>query len=659
MKKKYLKTIIILLVIAVAVFIGYRYISNSEPEKNDTDGNIVMDWDEKLSEAEAVLSSEASDIDGWSKLDKRNAGLNPDDGADTDRDGLTDKEEIEVYGSDPNLKSTAGDFYEDGYKVANGMDLFTKYDYQEEIIFEYNECEEIIFTADDILDFWASARAVTGLYKEKREVLGKGYDWVKKYNTYKEYYIYNYTGTLAVDVTDTLAENGLGLSDIIVLVGEDAWDADLGKCDYTKDGNVLTLDAEFNKDKSYVLVIADKETNNTLFNSIFNSISESPEDATPSSEGDFLYSFVTVTFLFGEEPEILYVSSGDEETDLKMLNAAVASARKVVDDGTFYQDYKINLDDCVEVTQEKLNKKRDFLRKWFPNCEFTPYERDGKSTFQQLALEYFDYASIDYLVSDGASSTPFYTDDVLPFGNFGSTVSAGGNCAGIAHLTSSVYNSGSVPLSGSYEGITWDMTLDENYETFTNRYLYDYKDRNFIADHKSEAGLVEKNLSAGEEQFINMVGAFLKEGNDRVDITKYQKTNGVSNYSFELIEDMMEYLDSGRILDWYFTLQLDSGGTAGHVVNIYDYRYSLSSRDEIHFYCYDTNYAFKSKTGGMDVTNVLVVTKKRSDYGNPVTFEYLYRPGNIWTASNAVEDTDDYLFVIMDDKWNVFNDKYE
>ena len=86
--------------------------------------------------------------------------LNPGDHSDTDGDGLTDKEEIEVYGSDPLLQSTAGDLYFDGYKLEHGMDLFAYYDYTGEytedgeyvtycvdgnFVSPYNECDEISF----------------------------------------------------------------------------------------------------------------------------------------------------------------------------------------------------------------------------------------------------------------------------------------------------------------------------------------------------------------------------------------------------------------------------------------------------------------------------------------------------------------------------------
>ena len=56
------------------------------------------------------LKSEASDIDGMSKYDKYEMGLMVADGSDSDYDGLTDKEEIEKYHTDPLKASTAGVF---------------------------------------------------------------------------------------------------------------------------------------------------------------------------------------------------------------------------------------------------------------------------------------------------------------------------------------------------------------------------------------------------------------------------------------------------------------------------------------------------------------------------------------------------------------------
>ena len=77
---------------------------------------------------EDSLASQASDIEGMSKLDKRNMGLLIEDGSDSDGDGLTDKAEIEEYKSDPLKASTAGDLYTDGYKAQNGMDIGKAYE---------------------------------------------------------------------------------------------------------------------------------------------------------------------------------------------------------------------------------------------------------------------------------------------------------------------------------------------------------------------------------------------------------------------------------------------------------------------------------------------------------------------------------------------------
>lgn len=41
-------------------------------------------------------------------------------------------------------------------------------------------------------------------------------------------------------------------------------------------------------------------------------------------------------------------------------------------------------------------------------------------------------------------------EDELPFQNFRSYIGTGGNCAGIRHLTSYLYNTGSFPSGGTY-----------------------------------------------------------------------------------------------------------------------------------------------------------------------------------------------------------------
>ncbi len=102
---------------------------------DDTMFRYEVATDEQVAEYEQSLKDTPSDIEGWSMYDKREAGLDMEEGSDTDRDGLSDKEEIEVYGSDPLKMSTTDDLYPDGYKVENGMDPLTYYEYEGEVEF--------------------------------------------------------------------------------------------------------------------------------------------------------------------------------------------------------------------------------------------------------------------------------------------------------------------------------------------------------------------------------------------------------------------------------------------------------------------------------------------------------------------------------------------
>jgi len=97
-------------------------------------GIAVEDYDKYMERKKDV----PSDIEGMSQYDKYAMGLDYKNGSDSDNDGLTDKEEIEVYGTDPLKESTAGDLYTDGYKVKNNLDLFSKCEYSGKITFEKN-----------------------------------------------------------------------------------------------------------------------------------------------------------------------------------------------------------------------------------------------------------------------------------------------------------------------------------------------------------------------------------------------------------------------------------------------------------------------------------------------------------------------------------------
>ncbi|MBR1454244.1 MAG: hypothetical protein IJ593_06325, partial [Lachnospiraceae bacterium] len=82
-----------------------------------------------LSEDDIVehFKNEDSDISGMTQLDKIQAGLTPGDNSDSDGDGLTDKEEIEIYNTDP-LKASTDGVTLDYFKVRSDTDIRPTYE---------------------------------------------------------------------------------------------------------------------------------------------------------------------------------------------------------------------------------------------------------------------------------------------------------------------------------------------------------------------------------------------------------------------------------------------------------------------------------------------------------------------------------------------------
>lgn len=131
---KFLKFLLKLLLILAIIF-GLIYGFGAYNEKKEHDKiveafnkQIPVDPDYNFVEEYKEALSEASDIEGMTFKDKYDMGLTLAIDSDTDGDDLTDKEEIEIYKTNPLLFSTSGDMYGDGYKVKYGMDLTKKHD---------------------------------------------------------------------------------------------------------------------------------------------------------------------------------------------------------------------------------------------------------------------------------------------------------------------------------------------------------------------------------------------------------------------------------------------------------------------------------------------------------------------------------------------------
>jgi hypothetical protein len=119
------KKIIIILVCAaaiVALFFVYKKIMNKSADLDNQTASssvdIVKENDFKNALRDAVAVDR--DLDGIADQDEATYKTNIDEN-DTDGDGLSDGQEVFIYGADPLKNDTDGDTFLDGYEVRRGF----------------------------------------------------------------------------------------------------------------------------------------------------------------------------------------------------------------------------------------------------------------------------------------------------------------------------------------------------------------------------------------------------------------------------------------------------------------------------------------------------------------------------------------------------------
>lgn len=642
--KKVLQIIIVLLVLIVAGGIFLYYFQNGKSATSEfPSGWVVEDYDSYMDEKKEI----ASDIEGMSQYDKYEMGLDYQDGSDTDKDGLTDKEEIEIYSTDPLKASTADDLYTDGYKIENGMDPFTKYEYEDSIAISDGGCSEVILTCDEPSDLNASVKDVT----EDFDLNSFDIDTI-----YKGYWINGYNGAISIDLSNILTQYKMSLKGIRIWIVEGAFVTEglteLEKCKYEPDGNVVTLDYDFKGNGNYHIFVTCKKR--ISVGSIFTSSTSSTVKETPDEVDCLLYGSSIATE-FGHKKFTLEYTGADDESSKSAFLESWQNNYKSRFGEEFYYDVEVKA-----VSEASIRKKHSSFQRSFPFME----TNFGEPTeIYMLVFVYVFEENIPSSITaqkEENSDFDIFTDE-LPFQNFSSYIGEYGNCAGITHLTAYLYNNSKLPSSGSYDctvdgkdkTIKWNLTEDKENKTLTNLGLYDYKTTTFI-DENSDNGSdrIGSNLSEGEEEFVNMIGCFWAEGNDKIDLTDYMHTDG-SRDNYSKIKKMIKYLDEGKVLDVYMYFQ----GGFGHAINIYGYSYN--SLGEVIFDVYDSNLPQNKRSGfTLNHDKCYLEVKRIENENGPDTFEYLYWPlsgkSNIsYMATSNPDLMSKNAMVVMDEDWNV------
>lgn len=655
--KKFIWKMVIIIATGNIALMVKNYLRQKAYEEAFPMGMEVTAFDEYMKTQKDV----PSDIEGLSVYDKYEMGLQRQDGSDSDYDGLTDKEEIEIYGTDPLKASSAGDLYTDAYKVRNGLDPYTYMEYTEEIVFPYLECEEVQLTASSPIDFNAVVSDCTFSYDLSSFDVGR---------VYKGYDLYNYAGTVKIDVHDVMTGNDVNDFEIYITNGPFIipGESKFSKCSYELDGNNAVLDYEFEHGNEYLIFLTEKH--GFKINSVIDGIFNHDEVAVTTSmnskdKGEALIYGSPWGVLLGSKITIYYTECSNEENTENFKAEAEQSIPTIFTKEEDDIRFKV-------VSPKELEKKKAFFDRFLKL--FKAFNKGEHVTWYNYFFRYgiFCYETYEntYEIADGndaqlpAVGTGFDKyEDELPFQNFRSYIGTGGNCAGITHLTSYLYNTGSFPsggtyscnVNGTYEPVEWDLSSDSENATLSDPGLMDYKDLDFVTDHSESGDYLSLNLTDGEQEFVNMIGCFWTEANDRIDMNAYEKATG-EYYDAFLLNRMTSLIDQGKVLDVYLYMR----GGGAHAVNLYGYEYV--DENCVWFTVYDNNIPQDCKDGYMINADgngncFLQVFIRKDGAGNDI-LEYLYMPlqgSKDYIASSMKNLMKANAMVVMDENWNVLN----
>ncbi len=510
-----------------------QFIEKNGFKLDDTTAISEDEFNEKAKEKNAELAKEKSDIKGKSKLDKVQMGLGSENGSDTDGDGLTDKEEIEKYHSDPRKESTSGDLYTDGYKVKHNMKLDKKYDRNwKNVKVKNNKSGTIRPVITDLSQTFCSISDATGI------------DTLKNAVVFAEYRVDDCKTDLMIDTSSVEKKYSIEQSDISVYITRDDDPADAVKMKTDiKDGCLVVDPLEKGADYfSGNIFLTEKKTVNIgkvtyLAQGGYNGAepvepdtsllsSDAAKAVAEEYEPTYTLAFgFPIAAAFAHNMSFWYPDMGDKDKTKSVRKAGISGATKEMEENPF-SSKKIE-----KKSKKEIDKKYKFFKKFFPDCESTGdfpdgdqwqniffwycrYDENGKSDamkakeqkikatqeeMERLQKEAKAKAEKEAREAEkklrAQTKTGFAPSlDELPFENFGDQVSAGGNCMGISLYTAQLYNNKKFAAKGgkkikdkSRDAITYECSICG--KKFAN------KDYEKVRETEIKAGKPENELS--------------------------------------------------------------------------------------------------------------------------------------------------------------------
>lgn len=600
--------------------------------KSTVPADIQAQNDARLKKRLDEMKNQPSDIEGWSVYDKYKYGLNTANGSDTDKDGLTDKEELEVYGTDPRKISTADDLYTDGEKVSSGMDPLKPADRDGEKTIS-DETGAITIDISSPWDYYATINDNTETYSKD----GAGLLTKLPNSFYKAYSVYGYDGdTVTVNLGIVAPEIGMNASDLDI----EAYASRHNESKTKRKGDIITVTFDnveaFDSGvgmKRYDIFIVDKKglfkkapMNNTAI--MINNAAPTNNAGDVSNDASaycgYIMRDVFLELITGDGAVITPAVDATEEEKDAMYNIMV-----------LWHNNNPHLFSIPLANREKFDywtpqkRTREEIKQEIENWEKRHGESAVITDVYNLPRKMHAMCPPDVFMNSynrevkmntpepESRSAEFDVDDEFSFANFDTAYLINVNekaqercgvCAGMAQIAAEVYNNGALKTpTDEYEAevsfkgediiqtLSYDISPYEELNTFFDRYLSDYR--------RLRGGVLEFDnvweLAPDEHEFVKMVTCYWRKTNDvqnnAVDYADTLMTNK-SGYllSWETVENATRYLDDNKIL--LCAMNINNMYNQGHEVNLVSYERGMTTLEDgfdyetVTFNVYDCNY---------------------------------------------------------------------
>ena len=551
---------------------------------------------------------------------------------DSDGDGISDYDEINVHNSDPLKYSTMDDIYSDGYKLKNGKDILTKY-----------ETFEILDTVNPFVKVEIDdAHDMSFVYKDYDGFIPDGY-----YLGLQPFRLFSFNGEVDIEF-DNPNKYEVVTFDLIT------YEVKKLKSKVDNGSVVFTV-----TDDNPIMVVYKQNVIKSMSESSLSSINNNYKNQVKKDY--HVISFPLVTLLFDHPVYVLeadntILKGGTDEEFQSEFNEKAEGKFKISHHYTNYAGIRFIKMLLGGLTSE-ISKNVGEENKGFIDYIVT-YKRVSSD------LELYDYllgiySTDDSDEEDNDDGEPVY-DTTDPYGekydnlncnlcadsgfkvdvnafkfeNLSTKVSSGGVCAGFSYITTNIYNGGKMPRTVVGE---YDMRSSE-YEPIWNKQLYSFEPtdeglKTYADLEKTYTELDSLSMSKPDNEIVKALEYYWKDYNAS---TKVSTLNWHWNHAFEkhtfveenTVKNIVNQLKNGKIVS---VSLLKSG--ASHAVNAYKIVEDKDNPDILYLKAYDNNFPndmFWSINGNgkikYDVTIVLKKVYENTLFGEKVKYSYEYNP---------------------------------